>query len=193
MTGSRRAMGILVTGVGVAVVLAAGSSVVPSAQTRDTVSTETLVQAQAQTQALRDLVAEVRALRGVIEGYTAGQAQSQTLSDLLTVQQRRVAEATTRLDVTRRELEGASAELRRLTADVSDWEDAMRRPPTDAADAARRREGGGQLQQMKRDLDRQSEQEQRLRLRESDLLSALGLEEAKWSELVDRVNRSLAR
>ncbi len=189
MTGSRLTTRLGVTGVAVALVLVAGSRAVPLAQTRDTASAESLRQAEAQTQALRDLVGEVRALRGVIESYTQGQIQSQTMTELLTVQQRRLADATTRLDVTRRELDGAASEVRRLAAEVSDFEDGVRQ----ITDAARRRVLEEELPHRKQALDRQVQQEQQLRQRESELLSAVGLEEAKWNELVDRINRSLAR
>ncbi len=72
MTGSKMAAGIVIAGVAVALVLAAGSSIAPLAQTRDPASIESQPQEREQTQELRDLVAEVRAPRGVIENYTAG-------------------------------------------------------------------------------------------------------------------------
>ena len=52
----------------VLLVLATSAAVMPSAQSRDTDS----------VQALRELVAEVRGLRTVIERYTEGQAQVQS-------------------------------------------------------------------------------------------------------------------
>src|SRR5262245_41372837 len=77
--------------------------------------------------ALRELVAEVRALRTTIEQYAATQIQSQAVSDLIGVQQRRIADVTTRLDMTRRELDGSTVESRRMSAEISNSEEVLRR------------------------------------------------------------------
>ena len=175
---------VVVVGV-LAVALAAGAALVPVAQTRDTATAE----AQAQTQALRELVSEVRALRGVIEGYTEGQIRQQTLSDLLAVQQRRVSDANNRLDTARRELDGVSDNVRRLQSGAASLEEGARR----TTDAKERAAIEMQFRVSKEELDRATEQESQIRARESEALSAVGFEEAKWNELVDRVNRSLTR
>jgi chromosome segregation ATPase len=170
-----------------AMILATVASRVPVAQTvqRDV----DFAEERAQTQALRDLVAEVRALRAVIESYTDGQARQQTLSDLLTVQQRRVSDATMRLDAVRRELDGVSSETRRLRDQVASFDDGLRR----MTDTRQRADLEAQSRAAKDELDRATEQESQLRNRESETLSAVGFEEAKWNELVDRVNRTLAK
>jgi len=146
-------------------------------------------EAQAQTQALRDLVAEVRALRAVIESYTAGQAQTQTLGSVLTVQQQRVSELNGRLEATRRELEGVSMNTRRLADEVQRSEDVTRR----TQDSAERTRLEAQSRATREELERLNQQELQLRSRESELSGLQSSEENKLNELVDRINRSIAR
>jgi hypothetical protein len=46
----------------------------------------------------RELVNELRALRAVIERFVETQSQTQTIASLMNVEQRRMADATARLD-----------------------------------------------------------------------------------------------
>lgn len=190
MARSRMAAGAAVLGVAMALVLAAGGRVAPSAQTRDTVSAETLAQAQAQTQVLRELVAEVRALRGLVEGYTQSQGQFQTMAELLSLQERRLSDATTRLDTLRRELDEATAEASRVESELASLEDASRRP---AASPEDRDAIALQQRMLKEQLERAIDQERRLHARESEFVAAMGLEEVRWNELLDRAQRLLGR
>ena len=82
--------------IGSAIIVAAlgGAAVVLSAQARDS-----------EPVASRELLNEIRALRAAIERFAEAQTQTQTIASLMTIQQRRMAEATTRLDVVRRELD----------------------------------------------------------------------------------------
>src|SRR6059036_40733 len=66
-------------------------------------------------QVLKELLAEVRGLRAVIEQYANAQLQAQAVGQLLTLQQQRVSEVTARLDSARKELDGSGVETRRIT------------------------------------------------------------------------------
>ena len=140
-------------------------------------------------QALKELVAEVRGLRAVIEQYANTQIQAQAVGELLNVQQRRVSEVTARLDSARKELDGSGVETRRITGALSGVEEALRR----VTDPRERAQIEAQQRSLKDELERRTEQEQGIRSRESDLSSSLGLEEAKWNELVDRLTQWLRR
>ena len=165
--------------VGTLLLAAPGAVATASAQTADTESAN----------ALKELVAEVRGLRAVIEQYANAQIQAQAVGELLTVQQRRVSDVTARLDAVRRELDGSGVETRRITGALSGIEEALRR----VTDPRERTQLETAQRDMKQELDRRTEQEQVIRSRESDLSSSLGLEDAKWNELVDRLNQWLRR
>jgi hypothetical protein len=185
MSGFHQASRLLVGVIAALIVVGSVAAVIPSAQSRDT-------ETAAQTQALRDLVGEVRALRGVIENYTQGQARVQTTTELLAIQQRRAADATARLDATRRELDAVILEGRDLAMRLSTADDEARQAQGNPQlDAKKRQQFDLALQQIKQGLEQQSQHEQLLRARESEFVSAAGLEEARWSELVDQVTRSL--
>jgi hypothetical protein len=140
-------------------------------------------------QLLKELVAEVRGLRAAIEQYANAQIQAQAVGELLTVQQRRVSDVTGRLDAARRELEGSGAEMRRITGALSGLDEELRR----ASDPRERAQLEAAQRAMKGELDRRTDQDQVIRSRESELSGALGVEEAKWNELVDRLNQWLRR
>jgi predicted nucleic acid-binding Zn-ribbon protein len=160
-------------------VLVSGATATVSAQTSDAESVK----------ALRELVAEVRSLRATIEQYANAQIQAQAVGELLSVQQRRVADVTMRLDQMRRELDGISSESRRLSAQASDLEESLRV----ATDPKLRMETEMQQRALKQELERHIEQEQTLRSRETDLVNSLVVEEAKWNDLVERMNQWLRR
>jgi chromosome segregation ATPase len=140
-------------------------------------------------QVLKELVAEVRGLRAAIEQYANAQIQTQAVGELLDVQQRRVSDVTGRLDSARRELDGTGAEVRRITGALSGLDEQLRR----ASDPRERAQLEGAQRDMKAQLERLTDQDQMVRSRESELSSALGVEEAKWNELIDRLNQWLRR
>ena len=160
-------------------VLVSGATATVSAQTSDAESLK----------ALRELVAEVRSLRATIEQYANVQIQAQAVGELLSVQQRRVADVTMRLDQTRRELDGISSESRRLSAQALDLEESLHA----AADPKLRTETELQQRALKQELERHAEQEQTLRGRETDLINSLALEDAKWNDLAERMNQWLRK
>jgi hypothetical protein len=76
---------------------------------------------------LQELVSEVRQLRIVIEQSSRFQAQAQVLGSQLTTQQRRVSEIVSRVDTTRKELDGLIARARGTVNELAHLENLMER------------------------------------------------------------------
>jgi predicted nucleic acid-binding Zn-ribbon protein len=168
----------------VLVVIGIGAGVLASAQTRDTESAIS-----------RELVNEVRALRGVIERYAEGQIQTQAITSLMDVQQRRLAEVNGRLDTVRRELAGTTVRVQELTQQLGTLEQASPDSafPPSMPEADRRRELEVQCTRTRNELESISAQLQQLHSRESELLNQLTMEEGKWNELVGRLDQWLRK
>ena len=143
----------------------------------------------------RELVSEVRALRAVIERYAEGQIQTQTVTGLLDVQQRRVADLNARLDAVRREVAGASEHVQKVTNDLAVFErmsdNALVKQGTTLEDS--RREVENMRSHARNQFEMNTTNLQGLRTRESELLNQLSVEEARWTELVGRLDQWLRR
>jgi hypothetical protein len=144
----------------------------------------------------RELVNEMRSLRLVIERYAEGQMQTQALTSLMDVQQRRLAEANARLDVVRRELDATTLRhqdtSRRLAAAEQMTPEEMLHPST-ASPTEQRRVLEGHRSHMRTEFEAISAQLQQHRTRESEALHQLAAEEAKWNELVGRLDQWMRR
>jgi chromosome segregation ATPase len=144
----------------------------------------------------RELVNEIRALRMAIERYAEAQAQTQTIGSLITVQQQRVAEASTRLDVVRRELDATTIRYndvaRRLAAaeqmTPGDMIGPGGTPPIDRRQALEEHRS-----QLRIEFESVSGQLAQLRARESETLNQVAFEEGRWRELAGRMEQMLKR
>ena len=173
--------------IGSAILVAAlgGAAVVLSAQSQNG---EPLIS--------RELVTEIRALRVAIERYAEAQTQAETIGSLVTVQQQRVAEASTRLDVVRRELDGTTIRsndiARRLAAAEQMTPEDMTgpggTPPID-----RRQALAEHRTHIRFEFETVSSQLAQLRARESEALNQVTFEEGRWRELVGRMEQMLKR
>ena len=165
-------------------IIGVAAAVLLSAQTRDG---ESVIG--------RELVTEVRALRAVIERYAEGQIQTQTVTGLLDVQQRRLADVNTRLDVLRREVAGASEHMQRLTNELAAAErmsdSALMKQGVALEDS--RREVENMRTHARNQFETNTTNLQSLRTRESELLNQLSAEEARWNELIARLDQWLRR
>jgi hypothetical protein len=146
--------------------------------------------------ASRELLNEIRALRAVIERFAEGQTQTQTIASLMTIQQRRMAEATARLDVVRRELDTMNLHYndvsRRLAgADQMTAKDLIGpdgKAPVDPRQALEElREG------LRSEFEGISAKLGQLRARESEILNQAAFEEGRWRELTSRMEEWLKR
>jgi chromosome segregation ATPase len=143
----------------------------------------------------RELVNEVRALRGVIERYADAQIQTQAMTGLMDVQQRRQADVNARLDALRRELGEASQQMNKLTQELASYErmteNALVKAGVSLDDS--RREVEALRAHTRHQVEINTMHLQGLQARESELLNQLAAEEAKWNELVGRLDQWMRR
>jgi hypothetical protein len=156
-----------------------GAAVALSAQARD-----------GEPATSRELLNEIRALRAAIERFADVQTQTQTLASLMTIQQRRMADATARLDVVRRELDAMNLHFndvsRRLAgADQMTPRDLIGpdgKPPVDPRQALEEHRA-----QLGHEFEGISAKLGQLRARESEVLNQAAFEEGRWRELTSRM------
>lgn len=155
------------------------------------------VTAQGQTQglgasasgSLAELTAELRQLRVAIQDAGRTQTQIQSLSIALTAQQGRLVQVTARLDKIDDELQAASRKAEAATKDLADAQERLARPrPGDErADLLRWVEASkGQAAPL-------VEEENRIRQRQQELMAAYRTEEARWIELVTKLEEIIKR
>jgi hypothetical protein len=170
-----------------AIIVAAlgGAAVVLSAQARDS-----------EPATSRELLNEIRALRAAIERFADVQTQTQTIASMMTIQQRRLADATARLDVVRRELDAMSLHYndvsRRLAgADQMTPKDLIGpdgKPPADPRQALEEHRAGLRIE-----FEGISAKLGQLRARESEILNQAAFEEGRWRELTSRMEEWLKK
>jgi chromosome segregation ATPase len=144
---------------------------------------------------LRELVAEVRGLRAAIERYADGQAQIQTLTSVLTLQQSRLAELNARLDATRRELEQHAVRAGQLSTHLEQMESGRMATESrfQGTPAQKREQFDAALADVRAEQERALLQEQQIRSREMELQNALNAEQARWNDLQERLDLLLRR
>jgi hypothetical protein len=138
---------------------------------------------------LAGLTAEIRQLRLAVEESARSQIQTQALGVYLSVQQSRVAQVASRLDVSRRELDGMAVRGRQMAAEMANLENAL----PQVTDPKQRAEVEQQARVMKLELDSLALQEQQTRNREAELSQTLQLEEARWTEIISRLEPATKR
>ena len=141
------------------------------------------------TGSLAALTAEVRQLRLAVEESTRSQAQTQALSVYLSAQQSRILQVATRLDAARKELDEATMRLSEITRGLEE----MRTNLLSVVDPARRQELERANQEMKAMQPRFVREEQQARARESELALALQTEEARWTDLISRLEQLIKK
>lgn len=139
--------------------------------------------------AIKELTGEIRTLRAAIERTSESQLQGQILGLYLSLQQNRVTQATSRLDAVRRELEEVGNSSRELAQNAAAMETAL----TQETDPAKRRQLEEQLRDQKQQLERLAAHEQQVRGREAEADQASQTEEARWTELISRLEQLLKK
>ena len=136
---------------------------------------------------LAALTAEVRQLRAAVEEAARSQTQTQALGVYLSAEQSRLVQLGARLEAVRNDLGGATMRSRdaawRLTA--------AQQEAAQAQNAADRAEAASMVQMFKDQADQAAEQEQQLHLREADLSQAMQAEEARWADLIVRLEQQI--
>ena len=142
------------------------------------------------TGSLAELTAEVRQLRMVVQEAGRNQSQMQALGIALTAQQSRLQQVGARMEATQQELEKAQATSQQLAAVFSSAQDARTSQNLSAEDRAGRAEA---LKMFREQLDRAQAAENAIRTRLSDLATSFRNEEARWLELVAKLDEVVKR
>ena len=148
-----------------------------------------LPQANDTASAIKELTVEIRTLRSAIERTSESQLQSQVLGLYLNLQQNRVAQATARLDGFRRELEGLTNRDRELAQAAASGDLAL----TQETDPAKRKAMEQEQRAMKEEAERVSVQLQQVRNREAEASQSSQTEEARWTDLISRLEQLLKK
>jgi len=139
--------------------------------------------------AIKELTGEVRSLRAVIERTSESQLQGQILGLYLNLQQNRVVQANSRLDIVRRELEGLGNRAREITQQAASIEAAL----PQETDPVKRRQLEDEQKGNKMESERNAAQEQQVRSREAEAYQTAQTEEARWTELISRLEQLLKK
>jgi hypothetical protein len=170
--GGTAMVGVMIAAAGLSLV-----SAQESGQGRDT------------ARAIQELTAEIRGLRAAVTRSAETQLQGQVLGLYLTLQQARVLQATARLDTIRREIEGTGNQARVFADEVV----ALDARVSEESDPERRRVLEAQMRASKQQSERFAAQEQALRNREGEIIQAAQTEEARWNELIARLEQLLKK
>jgi hypothetical protein len=147
------------------------------------------IQSSDTAKAIKELTGEIRTLRTAIERSGEGQLQGQILGLYLSLQQNRVAQANSRLDGVRRELESLANNARDFAQAAAEMDAAL----SQESDPARRRALEQELRNQKQHLERTAAQEQQTRARETEAYQAAQTEEQRWTELISRLEQLLKK
>lgn len=139
---------------------------------------------------LAELTAEVRQLRVVIQDAGRNQSQMQALGIALTAQQSRLTQVGARLDAAQQELEKAQVNTRQLMTVVTNAQNATLPQNVSAAERAEHAE---MLKMMRGQVDDAQAAENAIRVRINDLTAAFRAEEARWLELVAKLDEVVKR
>jgi hypothetical protein len=138
---------------------------------------------------LAALTAEIRQLRLAVEESTRTQTQTQALGVYLSVQQARLVQVAARLDAARKDLDAASVKSRQMSAALAGTEDALPRVTNPEVRTQLDQEGRA----IKQQLESLVLQEQLARSRETELLQMLQVEDARWTDLISRLEQLLKK
>jgi hypothetical protein len=139
--------------------------------------------------AIKELTGEIRSLRASIERTSESQLQGQILGLYLSLQQNRVAQANSRLDVVRRELDGLTNRSREIAQRAATLDQAL----TQETDPAKRRDLEDEQRAMKQAAEQVVGQEQQGRARETEAYQTAQSEEQRWTELISRLEQLLKK
>lgn len=135
------------------------------------------------------LTAEIRLLRLAVEESSRAQTQTQALGVYLSAQQARLVQVAARLDAARKDLDAASARVARLSMAQAENEEARLRTvkPEDRIQVE------AEQRAIKQELDDVRAQEQLARNREAELSQMMQTEDARWADLISRLEQLIKR
>lgn len=138
---------------------------------------------------LAALTAEIRQLRLAVEESTRTQTQTQALGVYLSAQQARVLQVAARLDAARKDLDAVTVRSRQMSAELAGTEDALPR----ATNPEVRIQLDLQGRALKQELETVAVQEHLARSREAELQQQLQAEDARWADLISRLEQLIKR
>jgi len=138
---------------------------------------------------LRELTAEIQQLRLAIEQSSRTQTQAQALGIFLSAQQSRILQVTTRLDAARKELDVLSQRATNHASQVARFDDELPR----VTDPKQRAEYEDRSRSLKAEMKMIGAEEQQARVREAEMLQAWQQEEARWNDLIARLQQIVER
>jgi chromosome segregation ATPase len=141
------------------------------------------------TGSLAELTAEIRQLRAAVEQSSRAQAQAHALGIFLTAQDRRVMMVTGRLETARRELVQLSQQTSTYTHQLAQIEEEL--PVT--TDAEERKALEDRIKDIKLEMKVVAGREQDARTRETEMLQAWQQEDARWNDLIGRLQQIVER
>ena len=132
---------------------------------------------------LSEVSAELRQLRLAIEEATRRQTQTQAMGVYLSVQQSRLLQVSARLDAARRELDTATGRSRDIATELSNTEDALAR----GAKPELKSQYEMHARNLRQEMEKASVQLQQAQMRETELSQMLQSEEARWTDLITKL------
>ena len=138
---------------------------------------------------LTTLTAEIHQLRLAVEESTRTQSQTQALAVYLSVQKDRVVQVAARLDSLRKDLDATTLQARRQSGDLTRLEGELGQAPSPEIRTAMMQ----QATALRRDVVNLTAQAEGLRAREADIAQSLQTEEARWADLISRLEQVIRR
>jgi hypothetical protein len=143
----------------------------------------------AATGSLAELTAEIRQLRVAVEQSSRSQAQAHALGIFLTAQDRRVMMVTSRLENARRELVTFSQQSSTYAHQLAQNEEEL--PLT--TDPGERKQIEERIKEIQLEMKAVAGREQEARTREAEMLQAWQQEDARWNDLIGRLQQIVER
>ena len=141
---------------------------------------------------LAELTAEVRQLRMVIQDAGRNQTQMQALNISLTAQHSRLTQVSERLDAIQEDLRKAAERLQMANAMLTGSQDELASLAS-AASARERADAAEQIKLARQGVDEAIQHENATKARQQELMSQFRQEEARWLELVARLDAIVKR
>jgi chromosome segregation ATPase len=138
------------------------------------------------------LTEEIRQLRLAVQESTRNQTQTQALGVYLSAQQARLVQVAARMDSARKELDALTVRAREIADRLSRLEEDTQ-PVAPANRAHWEQEVGQMTRALKQELATVALQEQRARGREAELSQMLQVEDARWTDLISRLEQLTKR
>jgi hypothetical protein len=139
---------------------------------------------------LAALTAEVRQVRLAIEESTRAQTQTQATAVYLTVQKDRIFQLTTRLDGIRKDLDNATREASSMASELASNEKAL---ADGSAPPQIRQQLTDSIPQLRLAVSEANGRVQSHRFREQEVVLSLQTEEARWNDLISRMEQAIKR